>query len=134
MTTVTVPCPRLLSDELGNPPTNRCKPIPETRNLCKPFSVANAITHNQSKSQNHFEFQSRATVATINSKNLDTRLRILRLRLGFLKTMLAKFLDDVYKNPPGPGRASSPILYLFDSEEAHEGAGINISYPARGRP
>ncbi|RLN28165.1 hypothetical protein C2845_PM05G15970 [Panicum miliaceum] len=121
MTTVTVPCQRLFGDELRNPSTDRCNPIPETRNLCKPFSVANSIIHSQRKSQNHTEFQSRARVATINSKNLDTRLRILRLRLGFFKIKLARFLDDVYKNPPDPGPAnSSSILYLFDSEEVRE--------------
>jgi len=117
---VTVPLPPLFDDEPINQSTDRCKPIFETRNLYATNPDADGLSNNQQKSQNQVDIQTRTSVATVNSKNLEARLHILRSRLGVLKIKVAKILDDVFKIPPDPGpvvlASTHPIIDL----EGHE--------------
>jgi hypothetical protein len=116
----TVSLPPLFGEETRNQSIDRCKPIFETRNLYAINPVADRLSSNHQKSQNQIDFQTRTRVATENSKNLESRLRILRLRLGVLKTKVAKILDDVFKIPPDPGPAVPASTHPIIDIEGHE--------------
>jgi hypothetical protein len=118
----TVSLPPLFGDEPRNQSTDRCKLIFETRNLYATTTNPDAdrLSNNQQKSQNQVDIQTRTSVATVNSKNLEARLHILRLRLGVLKIKVAKILDDVFKIPPDPGPAVSASTHPIIDLEGHE--------------
>jgi len=110
----------LFDDEPRNQSTGQCKPIFETRNLYATNPHADRLSNNQQKSQNQVDIQTRTSVATVNSKNLEACLHILRLRLGVLKIKVAKILDDVFKIPPDPGPTVSASTHPIIDLEGHE--------------
>lgn len=70
---------RTLGDELRIPPTNRCNPIPETRNLHESSPIANTTARSHYKIQNPTEFRSRAIAANVESSNFDICIQRLKL-------------------------------------------------------
>lgn len=100
--------------EPGNPPTNRCTPILETRNHHqKIVPEVERIFPSQTKIHDLAEIRTKAIVANTDLNNLEKRLQILRSHLGSLKTRLATIFDELYKVPPDPGPRNSPSTQSF---------------------